>query len=241
MKLVNLPNGLSINALGQIDTKVLYHEMFQMQTYLKYNVQVSDRDYIFDVGANIGLFSLSLTQSFQKLKIFAFEPIPEIFNALTNNAKCYFPGAVLCNVGLSNTAKISEFNYSPALTMGASMYSSEIAKSVSQEASVYDWMKAVVLDLHRISELNGKLTKILIKLLSTWGIRSLLFGLLSIYISRFLLFEKKSPKQVNCELKTVSEVIRENQVCKIDLLKVDVEGSELDVLRGIDQEDWGKI
>ena len=39
----------------------------------------------------------------------------------------------------------------------------------------------------------------------------------------------------------MSEVIRENQVCKIDLLKVDVEGSELDVLRGIDQEDWGKI
>lgn len=191
MKLVNLPNGLSVNALGQMDTKVLYHEMFQMQTYLKYGIQVSDGDCIFDVGANIGLFSLSLTQSFQKLKIFAFEPIPEIFNALKNNAKCYFTDAVLCNVGLSNVAKTSEFSYSPALTIAASMYSSETAKSVSQEASMYDWMKAVLLDLHRISELNVKLTQVLVKLLSIWGIRSFVFGFLSIYLSRFLLFEKK--------------------------------------------------
>lgn len=46
---------------------------------------------------------------------------------------------------------------------------------------------------------------------------------------------------VTCELRTVSEIIREQGVKQIDLLKVDVEKSELDVLLGIAEEDWSKI
>ncbi|MEM9818383.1 MAG: FkbM family methyltransferase, partial [Cyanobacteria bacterium P01_D01_bin.6] len=226
---------------SQIDTKILYHEMFQMQPYLKHGVQVCDGDCIFDVGANIGLFSLSLTQSFRNLKIFAFEPIPETFNVLKSNAERYFSDTVLCNVGLSNTAKITQFSYSPALSMTASMYFSEAATSVPQKASPYDWMKAIVLDLQRISELNAKLAQILVKILSISGLRSLLFGALALYLNKFFIFETRASKQVNCELKTVSEVMRENHISSIDLLKVDVEGSELDVLTGIEQEDWRKI
>jgi acyl carrier protein len=39
----------------------------------------------------------------------------------------------------------------------------------------------------------------------------------------------------------VSEVIRENNVKRIDLLKIDVERSEYDVLCGIENDDWEKI
>jgi amino acid adenylation domain-containing protein/FkbM family methyltransferase len=46
---------------------------------------------------------------------------------------------------------------------------------------------------------------------------------------------------VECPLKTLSQVLRENQVERIDLLKIDVEKSELDVLRGIEAEDWSRI
>src|SRR6185369_9512500 len=45
----------------------------------------------------------------------------------------------------------------------------------------------------------------------------------------------------NCDLRTISEIIRENKIESIDLLKVDVEKSELDVLNGIDESDWKKI
>lgn len=44
-----------------------------------------------------------------------------------------------------------------------------------------------------------------------------------------------------CPLKTISDVISENQIERIDLLKLDVEKSELDVLRGIRSDDWPKI
>jgi hypothetical protein len=46
---------------------------------------------------------------------------------------------------------------------------------------------------------------------------------------------------VECRLKTLSQVIAEQKIERIDLLKVDVERSELPILKGITAEDWAKI
>src|SRR5262249_60403938 len=48
-------------------------------------------------------------------------------------------------------------------------------------------------------------------------------------------------EHVECPMRTVSEIIREQQVPHIDLLKVDVEKAELDVLEGIEATDWPRI
>jgi acyl carrier protein len=48
-------------------------------------------------------------------------------------------------------------------------------------------------------------------------------------------------ERYECELRTLSEVIKAEGIERIDLLKVDVEKSELDVLEGIEEEDWAKI
>jgi hypothetical protein len=45
-------------------------------------------------------------------------------------------------------------------------------------------------------------------------------------------------EKVECSLRTLSEVVHEQEVARIDLLKVDVEKAELDVLEGIDAADW---
>jgi FkbM family methyltransferase len=44
-----------------------------------------------------------------------------------------------------------------------------------------------------------------------------------------------------CSIKTLSQVIRQTGVARIDLLKIDVEKSELDVLLGIEPEHWPLI
>ncbi len=44
-----------------------------------------------------------------------------------------------------------------------------------------------------------------------------------------------------CRLRTVSEIVDEECVARIDLLKVDVERSEEEVLQGIRAEHWGRI
>ena len=52
-----------------------------------------------------------------------------------------------------------------------------------------------------------------------------------------LLAHRLRGEHVTCEVKTLSDVIREQAIERIDLLKVDVEKSEVDVLAGIHPED----
>jgi 31-O-methyltransferase len=46
---------------------------------------------------------------------------------------------------------------------------------------------------------------------------------------------------LECELRTLSSVLREESLRHVDLLKVDVEKAELDVLRGVEEHDWPRI
>jgi FkbM family methyltransferase len=44
-----------------------------------------------------------------------------------------------------------------------------------------------------------------------------------------------------CELRTLSSVLHEESLERVDLLKIDVEKAELDVIRGIEEADWPRI
>ncbi|RSN53089.1 FkbM family methyltransferase [Amycolatopsis sp. WAC 04182] len=46
---------------------------------------------------------------------------------------------------------------------------------------------------------------------------------------------------IDCRTTTVSALIREHAVEHVDLLKIDVEKSEIEVLAGIEEPDWGRI
>jgi hypothetical protein len=50
-----------------------------------------------------------------------------------------------------------------------------------------------------------------------------------------------STKTYKCNLKTISDIICENNINTINLLKIDVENSEWDVLEGIKEVDYDKI
>lgn len=90
MKQVRLPNGVLINALNRSEADVLYHEIFAMQSYQQHGITIADGNCIFDVGANIGLYSFFLTQTHTSLRLFAFEPIPDLFAVLQQNAQTLF-------------------------------------------------------------------------------------------------------------------------------------------------------
>lgn len=49
------------------------------------------------------------------------------------------------------------------------------------------------------------------------------------------------PVTLECELRTLSSVLREESLESVDLVKIDVEKAELDVLRGIEEVDWPRI
>src|SRR4030095_255980 len=56
-----------------------------------------------------------------------------------------------------------------------------------------------------------------------------------------LLAERFTAEQLVCQMRSLSDVIREEDVKQIDRLKIDVEKSELDLLAGIEPGHWPRI
>ncbi|MDY7092226.1 MAG: amino acid adenylation domain-containing protein [Acidobacteriota bacterium] len=56
-----------------------------------------------------------------------------------------------------------------------------------------------------------------------------------------LLAERFQEERFTAPVTTLSKLLREHDLERVDLLKLDAEKAELEVLQGLDEEDWGKI
>jgi FkbM family methyltransferase len=232
---VALPNQLKVYAPSEMEARTLYREIFTERAYSCHGIEVSDGNCVFDVGANIGLYSIFLAQSHRDLKIFAFEPIPHTFSILRKNIDAFVPirndsQIKLFNFGLSNKSGRSQFEFDRFASLAATMRPEEV-----------DWAGAGISDLQKISVLPPRLAERLLNALSKpylgWLVAAMMISILFFSIARKRLFLQK----IECELKTLSDVIKEHEVGAIDLVKIDVEGSESDVIEGIAEEDWPRI
>ena len=76
----------------------------------------------FDVGANIGWYSILFDKLFQGLRIHAFEPIDTTFEQLETNLALNDSGAIQANrFGFSDTAGMFDFYVSPSLLAASSL------------------------------------------------------------------------------------------------------------------------
>ena len=206
-----LPNGMSVVHLNKNETDFLYEELFKDRSYLKHGIVLDEGACVFDVGANIGLFSLFVGRECKGAKIYAFEPIPPVFATLQANASLYGLDAKLFECGLSDQTGSDRFTYYPHL----SIVSSRFAELEAEREVVRSFLLK--------SNEKGAISEIDSSMLDE------------------LLNERLTSETFPCRLRTISEVMREEEVQRIDLLKIDVEKSELEVLRGIADRDWPKI
>jgi FkbM family methyltransferase len=77
---------------------------------------------IFDVGANAGKWSLEAMNVFTNGSIYAFEPMPDVYKMLKNNAAGN-PEIKLFNLALSKERGSITFNYYPNAILFSSIYS----------------------------------------------------------------------------------------------------------------------
>jgi amino acid adenylation domain-containing protein/FkbM family methyltransferase len=206
-----LPNGMSVFHLNEGETEFLYQELFVQEHYLRHGITLEDGACIFDVGANIGLFSLFVSRACRDAQIFAFEPIPPVFRVLEANASLYGLRAKLFDCGLSSHARTDTFTYYPHL----SIISGQFAEAAEEREVIKSFLLSGVGP--------GGATAADVPLIDE------------------LIDDRLSSESFECRLRTVSEVIAEYGVERIDLLKVDVEKGELDVLAGVADHDWQKI
>ena len=229
---ITLPNGQNVcaSSKAQGELRLIYHEVFEDQIYTRSPIVLADGDTIFDVGANIGMFSLFVSQKYSRARIFAFEPLPPNFTFLQKNCGS-IEGIKLFPHGLTRIAGEARatFIFYPRLPGSSTMYPKEEPGRLpfSDLFGVRRW---------RAEKMYWKEFK------RFFG-NKLYFAFIALYPFRWRLVTWFffSGKAFACELKTLSETIRSENVERIDLLKIDVEGSEIDVLLGIDDQDWSKI
>jgi natural product biosynthesis luciferase-like monooxygenase protein/FkbM family methyltransferase len=210
-----LPNGMAVDHHGSFQTSIIYKEIFVDEVYFKHGIALNEGDCIFDVGANVGLFSLYVHQHCRGAQIYAFEPIPASFSKLESNLAMQGVEAKLFECGVSSEPGTAMFTFYPNAA-GLSGYSLNRGDDKQDTQSiVLDWLNRITPDGKQDILPRQDLDQ--------------------------LLEEYLQAETYTCRLITLSDVIRENNIDRIDLLKIDVERGEFDVLAGILNDDWRKI
>jgi amino acid adenylation domain-containing protein/FkbM family methyltransferase len=204
-----LPNNMAIVQQNKHETDFFYQQIFTDQTNFRHGITLRDGDCVFDVGANIGLFTMFVQQGWKDVAVYAFEPIPAIFETLSINVSLYGGNTKLFQYGIADESKEVAFTYYPHSSTQSGRYA-----NAQEDREV---LKTII-----ANQKSGNS--------SNWS--EFIDGLVE---------ERVKGEAVNCSLKSLSEIIHEHNIKRIDLLKIDVEKSELDVLAGIAESDWGKI
>jgi FkbM family methyltransferase len=204
---------LHIDGLNRHESDYLYDEIFVRRAYLRHGLTLSESEVVFDVGANIGVFSLFAAAECPTASVYAFEPLPPIFEKLERNTRRLAGRAHLFRCGLSDSAGEARFTYYPGYsTMSA-------VSTYADTGAEKDFVKRQVLSEQTKWHSDPGMLKHLDDLLEY----------------RF------QERHFQCQLRRMSDVIDECALKRIDFLKIDVQRAELDVLEGIRGEHWPLI
>jgi 31-O-methyltransferase len=204
MRQVELPDGLNVFSLNPDEARSLHREVFVSRCYLRNGIQIHDGDCIFDVGANIGIATLSFHRQGKGIRIFAFEPGPAAFACLKANVELHSIDARIFECGLAQASGTADFTFYPGNTIQSGFHT-----DLEQDRGN---TRNYLLNSGFSTEKADLLVRLLFK------------------------------EQVfRCQLRALSEIVEQEKVDRIDLLKIDVERSERDVLAGIRQQHWPLI
>lgn len=136
LKLTKLPNGMTIFHMNESETRFMYKEIVEDDGYQLKNLTLDSNPIILDAGANIGMFTLLSATIWPSAEIYAFEPIPDIFNCLQANAHLLNSKNInVFNEGLSDRSEELVLTYYPFNTVmsGAGVSDREILQSYLKE------------------------------------------------------------------------------------------------------------
>lgn len=216
---IRLPNDRDVFCPNPLEVPIIFG---QIASYSRHGFNVEEGDTIFDVGANIGLFSLTACDwGRRSVRIFAFEPIPATFRALKTNAERYqlrelipLQCAVSCQRGEA------AFTYYPLATAMSTAHPYDVDSENMLERGFRDVLRQLPPFLRWIEHLPPGIQTIALRLLLKMIFRG---------------------RRIICRTISLSDAIREHGVDQVDLIKIDVEKAELEVLQGIDAQDWKKV
>ena len=206
-----LPDGSTVAHLNKNETLYIYNEIFVLQAYLRHGITIEDGDCIVDAGANIGLFTVFASRLARNLRILSFEPNPAAFECLQANAEAFGTDVRCLRMGLSRTNTSANLTFFEGFSLLSGFY--------ADAATEREVVKTYALNQAAESPDGRHVAARIDELLE----------------GRF------RARTEAAQLRTLSSLIAEHALERIDLLKVNVEKSELDVLCGLGAEDWPRI
>ncbi len=209
-----LPNDLVVAHLNRNETDFLYRDIFVNESYAKHGINSSDDSCIFDVGSNIGMFLLWAHSRNRNARFYCFEPSPILFEILRRNVELHGCDARLFDFGLSSTPATASFSYYPKFSFMSGLY----ADAAEDKALVRSFLRKEGA-AGGAAQLTGAGDQLLEQLLD----------------------DRFSSETTTIQLRTLSDVIAEEGVERIDWLKINVEKAEEDVLLGVRDADWARI
>ena len=125
-KVFQMPDGSYIYHLNTHETNLTFQEIFIEDVYFKHNLNLPQNSYIFDIGANIGLFSIQAKIKYPKSYVFSFEPSPELYKLLFLNTKKFYSTVKTFQCGISDYNKKVSFYYFPDYSIMSSFFQKTI-------------------------------------------------------------------------------------------------------------------
>jgi amino acid adenylation domain-containing protein/FkbM family methyltransferase len=208
---VELPNGRRIACLHRREAEYLYVDVFEHANYDRGGIRYPSSGCVLDVGAHVGLFTLYARERSPGLSVVAFEPCPPLFEALRRNTEG-MENVRLHQFGLSSREDTARLTHYPQVT-GMSSF----APSLDEERAL---LAGILQNLGRAPDAQSAT---------------------QLAMSDEYLAERLTASTFECRRRTLSSVLAETGIERVDLLKIDVQKAELDVLEGIEADDWPRI
>ena len=211
---------LPYQCIDHDEASFLYHEIFERQTYLQHGITLENRKgveplTIVDIGANIGLFSLFVCQHPDStscgVEIVAVEPI----------IPC-------CHVFHRNMTQALELLESPS---SVRLLNCAVGQSSCSDENTVAF--------HYYPTNPGESTR---NVAERTEQRRLLYDAAVLAGKADMIPSDEMPAEISqCQIRSIQSICDELGLLKIDLLKIDVEGDEIEVLNSIGGEAYWSI
>ena len=210
--MLTLPNGLQVRYQSRGEALYFYRSIFDQRCYLRYGVTIPEGGIVIDAGANIGMFSMFAAITEPSVRLFSCEPVPPLFDLLQFNLYDIAESAVLYNAGLAREPGQAQITFYPE--------SSGMSSFRPSEPEERDILMNILHNSRNAG--NAEAAEVLAESEDYYALRL-------------------ASQTFQVPLITLSQIITEHQLPRVDLLKIDVQKLELDVLLGVSGEHWSNI
>jgi FkbM family methyltransferase len=175
---------------------------------------------VLDVGANLGLFALRVLEVAPRARLFCFEPVATTFGCLRRNVGERAHCTQLALAEASGPLELSYFPRSPGNATAHPELKLDEARAFADGATL-SWV-------WRFDKLAASLLALFYRL-RRWILRR---AFARVY---------EQAVKVEVEATTLDRVIADGALASIDLLKIDIEGSERAVLAGLSDDNLRRV